>query len=139
MKIVIATLILILVSGSPAAAERFGRGHHLGFSLGTPAGLNVEYRLEFGTSALAIAGGYFGSLYGVQGGIAVARWGNRRTYFTGNIVAGHSTAEEHTWTYGGAEVAFHHRKFFLAPGLSAGDGTYQSPQLIARAGFSWPL
>jgi hypothetical protein len=137
--------ILLLVPGLAGAAERFGRGHHLGFSVGTPAGLNLESRREFGRSAFTLAGGYWGSLYGVQGGIAATRWGNQRTYFVGNVVAGHSfirdhdTHEEETWTYFGGEVAFHHRRFFIAPGLSAGGGTFRSPQLLARAGFVWPL
>ena len=146
MRALIAVLVLGIFSACGAhAASRFEPSHQLGFSIGTPAGLNAEYMREFGEGAFFLSGAYFGSLYGAEAGVSVFRTGTMRKHMAIYLVAGHSFLRERNtrakkrWTYGGVEVLLRRRRLFFAPGISVGGGSYSNPQLMARIGFTWPL
>ena len=146
--------VLLLAVPSLSWGEGFERGHLLGSSLGTPAGLNLEYSYEFGSKAIYLSGGYWGSVEsGIQGGLTLERSGSQRKFFAVNLVAGNlhyhpsDKGDDVDWTYGGAEAYFRYRAFFIAPGFGFGGGmfdwnhtphdNFHGPLLLARLGFIW--
>lgn len=152
IKTFLFSLCFTLLAQSAAATEEpFPRGHQLGFSVGTPSGLNLEYAYEFGKRAVYLSGGYYGTdISGIQGGLTLERSGSTRKAFSINLVGGHLALRQSegsnldTWSYGGIEVHLRYRRIFLAPALTFGGGTFDSrtvsnPVLLARLGFTWPL
>jgi hypothetical protein len=139
---------------STGVTEAFHRGSQLGFSVGTPAGINLEYSYEFGKCAVYASGMYYGSheAYGFQAGVSLARGGTSRKYLSVNLVSGYyfyhqdPPQGDHHWAYGGFEVYLRYRWIFLAPGITFGTGDlenaasdYHGPAGIARLGLTWPI
>ncbi len=150
LAMLLGTLIGIVVVGS-ASAEPFVRGHQLGFSLGTPAGLNLEYAYEFGRREIFLSGAHYGSdLHGIHGGFTLERGDNARKYFAVNVVGGYlylfdeDRDEVTKWGYGGFEGALHYRAFFIAPAVTFGSGKVEDLNqdgimILGRLGFRWRL
>ena len=140
----VAALVLVSHAGLCSAAQ-FERAHELGLSLGTPSALNAEYSCELGNRALYVSGGYWGRLYGAQVGGSTLRKGTSETHGSLNVIGGYfagketDTSEWKNWTYGGAEIFFKWRRFFAAPGLCVGGGSFSNPQIVGRLGFTWKL
>jgi len=155
MFLMVPSIFALLTRSAAAEEEPFKRGHQLGLSAGTPAGLNVEYAYEFGRRAVYVSGGFYGTdFYGVQAGVTLERSGSQRKALSLNLVGGHFSVEDDTdnsqqdtWSYGGVEVHLRYRRIFLAPVISFGDGSVNNsgwrndnnPVLLARLGFTWPL
>jgi len=148
--------VLLLAVPSLSRGEGFEPGHAMGSSFGTPSGGNLEYSYEFGSRAIYVSGGYWGSDdYGVQGGVTLERSGSQRKFFAVNLVGGgfHYRGSNNTdkidWSYAGAEPYFRYRAFFIAPAITFGGGTFDwnnvshtnfhGPLVIARLGFLWRL
>ena len=156
MALVLIPIIAFLTPSAAVAEETLERGHQLGFSVGTPAGLNAEYAYEFGRRAISLSGAFYGrDLLGVQAGLSLKRSGSARTACSVNLVGGHislrgsdsSKLKRATYTYAGLEANVRYRRLFLAPGLSFGGGWVEdpyhrginNPTLLARLGMIWPL
>jgi hypothetical protein len=151
--LVLVPIIAFLTASAAAAEEPFERGHQLGFSVGTPIGLNAEYAYEFGRRAISLSGAFYGrDGHGVQAGLSLERSGNARKAFSVSIVGGHiffrnsDSSEPSTtyWTYAGLEANLRYRRLFLAPALSFGGGRSEgdrisNPVLLVRLGMIWPL
>jgi hypothetical protein len=148
--------VLLLAVPSLSWGEGFERGHALGGSFGTPSGGNLEYSYEFGSRAIYVSGGYWGSDdYGAQGGVTLERSGSQRKFFAVNLVGGkfhfrESESKDNVdWSYAGVEPYFRYRAFFIAPAITFGGGTfewnnvshddYHGPLLTGRLGFLWRL
>jgi len=156
MALVLISIFAFLTPSAAAADESLEQGHQLGFSLGTPAGLNAEYAYEFGRRAISLSGGFYGvDFLGVQAGLTLERSGNARKAFSVNLVGGHifvrdsnkSQPKRLSWSYGGLETNLRYRRLFLAPVLSFGGGWREDPYhrqlgnpvLLVRLGMIWPL
>ncbi len=130
------------------ADEPFPRRDRLGVSLGTPAGLNLEYSHEFGRRAVFLSSGYWGSgFYGAQAGVTLERSGMERKHFSANLVGGYFRFLDEDdlltrWGYGGVEAYFRYRAFFIAPSVTFFSGKSNGfPSdgvgFIGRLGFLW--
>lgn len=156
VALVVIPIFACLTPGAAPAEESFERGHQLGFSVGTPAGLNAEYAYEFGRRAISLSGGFYGKDFlGVQGGLSLERSGSARKAFSVNFVGGHIFARDSnssqpkrvSWSYVGLEANLRYRRVFLAPDLSFGGGWIENPYhrilnnpvLLVRLGMIWPL
>ncbi len=156
MALVLVPIIAFLTPSAAAAEESFERGHQLGFSLGTPAGLNAEYAYEFGRRAISLSGAFYGrNLLGVQAGLTLKRSGSARKACSVNFVGGHiflrgsdsSELKRASLSYAGFEANLRYRRLFLAPGLAFGGGWVEDPYhrginnpvLLVRLGMIWPL
>lgn len=144
---ILLALVLALAAQDAAAAEAPPQsGLRLGLSFGTPAGANLEFLAGLGTRALYLSGGYWGStIYGVQGGALLERYGSARASVAIGFVVGHfrfreedSSTADH-WTYAGVEAYFRFHDFFLAPALTEGQGTLPGPVLMGRLGLTRPI
>ena len=154
MRRVLGVLAGILIGAAVAGtveAEPFVRGHQLGVSVGTPAGLNLEYAHEFGKREVFLSGAHYGNeLHGIHGGFTLERGDDARQYFAVNVVGGifyllDEAGDQVTkWGYGGFEGAFHYRAFFIAPAVTFGSGKLDDrprdgAAILARLGFRWRL
>ena len=153
MARILIPIIALLAPSAALAEDVFERGHQLGFSLGTPIGLNAEYAYEFGGRAISLCGAYYGrDGHGIQAGLSLERTGDARKAFSVNFVGGHiffrnsDDPDPNTtyWTYAGLEANLRYRRLFLAPVLSFGGGRSEgdrinNPLLLARLGLIWPL
>jgi hypothetical protein len=148
---IVAFGILASLAATPAwADEPFTRADRLGFSGGTPSGLNLEYSHEFGRRAVFLSGGYWGSeLYGGQGGVSLERGGVERKHFSVNLVGGYLRLidEDDLLTrlgYGGLEAYFRYRAFFIAPAVTYKSGKIEGLPangvgFVGRLGFLWRI
>jgi hypothetical protein len=116
----------------------------LGFSIGTPGVLNLEWEHVSNPVTIAVSGMYWGNTRGIQLGLAPAFMKRQDNKLRLQLIAGTSKivpedepAEK--WTYYGAEVVWRPRRFLLGGGLTGGSGTFSSPQLTLRIGFVWTL
>ena len=144
-------VVILMLPGVSRAEERLTSGSQLGLSLGSPGGLNVEFLHEFGSRAVYLCGGYYGSASngGIQAGLTLERGGTDRKYFAVNLIAGHLFFEEDTgpdsrWGYGGFEAYGRYRRAFLAPAITfgggnIGNGDTNGPVILVRLGLTWPL
>ena len=151
LAVLLASLVGTTVAGMASAEQPFARGHQLGLSGGSPAGLNLEYAYEFGTREISVCGGYYGfELWGIQGGFTLVRGDDARKYVAVNLVGGHfyvldsESDESWEWGYGGFEAAFHYRAFFIAPAVVLANGTRNGTEndgmgILGRLGFRWGL
>ena len=148
LGIVALWIVASLAATVAWADEPFPRADRWGSSVGTPAGLNLEYSHEFGHRAVFLSGGYWGSeLYGAQGGVTLERGGVERKHFSANLVGGYFRYldEDDQLTrlgYGGLESYFRYRAFFIAPAVTFKSGKINSRPsegvgIIARLGFLW--
>ncbi len=144
---ILLALVLALAAHESAAAESEPESRlRLGLSFGMPAGANLECLKELGTRALYLAGGYWGSsIYGVQGGALLERYGSARAGVSIGVVVGHfryreedSSTFDH-WTYAGLEAYVRFHDFFLAPAITHGGGSFSGPVLTGRLGLTRPI
>jgi len=142
-----AIQMVALVLASPAASEAThetpSRATSLGFSLGTPAGINIVFAKDLPTTTLTLTGGGARpgdhGIYGVQVAASLVRSERSRNFRSLNLIGGYSFIDHETWTYGGVEGFFSWRAFFVAPGLTAGTGDFSSPQFSLQTGLLWAL
>ena len=115
----------------------------LGFSLGTPGALNLVFSQDFPATTLTLTGGGSesenGNAYGFQAGFSLVRSERTRNYKALNLIGGHMSMDGKEWTYGGLEAFLQWRAFFLAPGITVGEGDFTNPQISLQLGFAWAL
>jgi hypothetical protein len=115
----------------------------IGFSLLTPAGLNLELERSSGIGTVALAGGYYGSSYGLQLGYTPSPLEFNDRLVRLQMIGGHSVIDfdglRDEWTYLGAEVVFRPKWLIVAPALTWGTGTFSSPEFALRVGILWRL
>lgn len=123
----------------------------VGATIGTPAGLNIRFGFGNGKSAFHFSGGYWGNIIGLQINPMLALYSDERTfqYFSGMIGTSHIgdsdllysgggyrvVSRPKNWTYLGLGYVLHSRGFLLEAGLSAGLGSFSSPQLMLQIGY----
>ncbi|MFH1009117.1 MAG: hypothetical protein V1800_16710 [Candidatus Latescibacterota bacterium] len=134
----------VAVKAETASGQPNNSRNDLGFSLGTPAALNLEWEHVTGSGTLALSGMYFGDTHGLQVGYAPSRLRSSTNPLRLQVIAGTlqmapEGADLTKWTYVGAEGVWRPGRFLLAIGLTVGSGTDSSPQLTARIGLVWPL
>ncbi len=146
MPILLALALAPAAHGSAAAEAEPGSRLRLGFSLGTPAGINLEALEGVGTRALYLSGGYWGStIYGVQAGALLEGYGSARAGVSLGFVVGHFRFREEDsstydrWTYAGLEAYLRFHDFVLAPALTEGEGSFSGPVLMVRLGLTRPI
>ena len=143
LRIVAFWIVASLAATLAWADEPFPRADRLGFSLGSPAALNLEYSHEFGRRAVFLSGGYWGStLVGAQGGVTLERSGKERKQFSVNLIGGYFRLIDEDdlltrWGYGGTEAYFRYRGLFIAPAIVFRSGTDDGVDFLARLGFLW--
>jgi hypothetical protein len=120
----------------------------LGATLGTPSGVNLLAGYSFNGWGARLSGFFLGyALFGAQLDLLknIGTWRN----FSHDIyvAAGFSQSEIYTstfaggfydvtyWDYLGVGYSLNWSGFFLSAGLSVGDGTYSSPQVMGQIGY----
>lgn len=148
----------VIFVSAPAFTYADENRTQIGFSVGTPAGLNFVLKKNVAGLPLQVSGFYFGKIYGVEAGYSFYR--NEDSHVRSiQLVAGTSTIEEDEhryytlsgnlyyeeyedkkeWNYIGVSTSFHFGGFFIEPGLNVGSGEYSSPQLSLQLGWLWSL
>lgn len=115
-----------------------------GVTLGTPGGLNAVIGRWFGPFGLKLSGMYLGSLYGAQLEFSAKLSENKvRTHaITGMLGTLHldtkndfNLTEHKNWDYFGLAYTLNVSGFYLQAGLSVGNGSFTSPQILFQIGY----
>lgn len=121
----------------------------IGATYGTPSIFNARLgtRSDKGFS-YQVCGMYSKDVYGLQFNPMLLLTKNEKTYQFLSFMVGYSyirfpefrifdtrISELRTWAYIGAAYALNTRGFFLELGLTAGVGSYRSPQLMLQIGY----
>lgn len=115
--------------------------HRLGFSLGTPAMLNLVSMVHLPITTISVSGMYWGEdPVGLQVGASVFRSEQKSFFRALNLIFGMvELYEGKEWNYLGIDGLFSWKLFFIQPGVTAGNGSYSSPQISMQFGFLWSL
>lgn len=121
-----------------------------GLTLGTPAVGHVRVGGRFDGWAMHASLGYWGEVYGIQLSPMLLLSRDEKTYHYLSGMVGYShlryarvtstwnyinIREQVEWLYAGAGYVFNTRGFFLELGLTAGAGSFSTPQLIFQIGY----
>ena len=121
-----------------------------GATLGTPAAVNLRIGLRGERTAVHFSGAYWGVPFGIQLSPMLILSKDEKTYHYLTGMLGYAHLEEKveirdifspiivnqtTWAYAGAGYALNTRGFFLELGLTAGVGSFRSPQLMFQIGY----
>jgi hypothetical protein len=116
----------------------------LGFSLGTPAGVNLEWEHVATDMTLTASGMIWGSTRGLQFGFTPAFFRTADNKAKVQLIAGISQLNPvnrklERWRYAGVEFVWRPRRFLLGLGVTAGTGTFSTPQMSVRIGLVWRI
>ena len=149
---IVTAALIVLVACSVQANDSTATGRFRsmksmsGVSLGTPGGINFSYtRYNHGNNGYRVTiGGFPGRdyryIYGLQINylhcLSEAEHGLLETslLFGSTEMMGNSRVVDH-WTYVGAGFSGRWRFLFAEIALSAGSGTFPSPQILIQVGF----
>ena len=122
----------------------------IGATFGTPAVGNIRVGVRSEKAAFHFSGGYWGEVFGFQLNPMLLLSKDEKTYHYLSALLGYSHLESEriyrigqytiideglNWLYGGVGYVFNTRGFFLELGLSAGSGSFTSPQLMFQIGY----
>lgn len=124
----------------------------LGFTIGTPAGINLVLSKHKEQYLFRFSGMYWGSgLKGLQMELGYKFSENRNRYHAINILAGllsikstenqgfGTTIKTNNWQYFGIAYNFNLYGFYLQPGFSIGEGNFTNPQLMFQIGYVYRI
>ena len=144
-----ALILCLLVGGScKTNANEVGNPsvpvHRLGFSLGTPAMLNLVSIVHLPITTISVSGMYWGEdPVGLQVGASVFRSEQKSFFRALNLIIGMMDYEDgdygREWNYYGIDGLFSWKLLFIQPGVTAGNGSFSSPQISMQIGFLWTL
>lgn len=128
---------------SPIKAE-------LGVVVGTPSGVNLTSAIHANDFIFRLTGMYLPTIYGLQADFGYKFSESDETYHAITLAGGVSRFETSNdydyyyhyqlydyWDYVGLNYMLNTRGFLFAIGLSAGSGTFPSPQLLIQVGYSY--
>lgn len=122
----------------------------IGATFGTPAVGNIRVGVRTEKLAFHYSGGYWGDVFGFQLNPMLLLSKDEKTYHYLSALIGYSHLKSEqiyrigpytiidegvNWLYGGVGYVFNTRGFFLELGLSAGTGSFTSPQLMFQIGY----
>lgn len=109
----------------------------LGITLGTPGAVNLAVARWFGQYGVRVCGMAFDSSKGIQANIAYKFSDNADRSHSVALVFGGSKIMGKVWNYAGVAYNLNYGNFFLEAGLSAGSGSFSTPQLLLQLGYSY--
>jgi hypothetical protein len=109
----------------------------LGITVGTPSGVNLAVARWFGQYGVRVCGMAFDSLRGIQAAVAYKISDNSDRSHSVAVVFGGSKITGKVWNYTGVAYNLNYGNFFLEAGVSAGSGSFTTPQLLLQLGYSY--
>lgn len=108
----------------------------LGVNLGTPAGLNLALGNWFGRFGVRASGMVYGrKLNGIQGNLGFKLSDNINRSDVLAAIFGSLNIEKDNWSYFGLVYELNLSGFFFHAGLTAGSGSFSTPQLAVQLGY----
>ncbi|PKL80874.1 MAG: hypothetical protein CVV25_02855 [Ignavibacteriae bacterium HGW-Ignavibacteriae-4] len=122
----------------------------IGAALGTPGGINLTGAIHSDKLVVRLSGMLLNTISGIQVDLGFKFSEVKQTYHALSLVAGMSKIEDadlrgygysiyNTWDYVGINYNMNSKGFLLGVGLSAGSGSYSSPQLLFQIGYSYQI
>lgn len=120
----------------------------MAITIGTPGGFNLSaVALLSDRWGLEISGGQVpqtsnDAAYGAEGGLVYRLRSSPRHFSVLFLNAGHSIIRNHAqgwdyrWDYGGFGFIYKSKALYLQVGLSAGNGDFSNPQIMAQLGVA---
>jgi hypothetical protein len=107
-----------------------------GLTLGTPAGINFALGSWFGPIGFRVSGMQLGKrTAGIQVNVGYKLSDNATRSHVLAVVAGSLVAGFQSWGYAGVVYNLNLSGFFVEAGLTAGSGSFTSPQAILQIGY----
>ncbi|HEX7028173.1 MAG TPA: hypothetical protein VF268_13105 [Gammaproteobacteria bacterium] len=125
-----------------------GEETRVGFSIGTPAGINFVLKKEIFDIPFQISGFRWGSDINARGiEVGYSFYKNQDSWFrTIQFIAGKSKVRDYfrrdevrEWKYAGLSSTLQFGRFYVEPGITAGSGDYSSPEVSLQMGWLWLL
>lgn len=152
-KIIISTSLLVSLAAQAAGQNTTGYDPaNWGISFGSPGLVNLDasFVLESTTLKASVGYGFLAIYDGFELGATLTRWPSSDSLRSVQIIAGENKIKDmdlfsssasgtKEWRYIGMSATWRSGSLFFEPAFTVGEGDYDSPRILLKAGWLWNL